>query len=608
MENGLKDAQAMTALRPRSRRVAGSLLLLIAGLAILIPSAVGAAVTQPAPAGICVDDPACPIKHIVFIIKENHSFDNMFARLPGVDGTQFAQRGRKRVRLGVMPDHITFDIDHGGSSATKAVDNGLMDNFFNLGGAIQSGRDYADSAYTRTGIPNYWQYARRFAIADHFFSTIMGPSFPNHLVIIAGTSGGVIDNPSAASLNPTWGCDAPRIVRVTVRSSWGKLRRVRPCFDFSTLADTAAAAGVSWRNYGAQPNQRGYVWVTFNAIRHIRYSGAWANADVPFGRFVSDVTAGDLPSITWLSSDLAASEHPPASMCQGENWTVNQINAVMRSKFWSSTAIIVAWDDFGGFYDHVPPPIINNIAFGPRVPVIVISPYARTSFVDRTTYDFSSIVRFMSDVFGLAPLPSYAPSIPSIAGMFDFRQRPAAPLILQPRRCPTYTPGLTAWGYFRAARPDGSLLLLSLKIKRFAVKALASPRLQVYTASNTVMRLSDLAPGDYVHVQMSPDPSRAGYYRLNVIMDAGVWTVIQGGKVLGTNTAKDTVSMRVADGKKLLIRLDPTTAILGRQGQPLQLKQLRPGDGISVMGALNKRVHLMFEVSTIRVRSTATSG
>lgn len=388
---------------------------------------------------LCGSRAACPIRHIVFIIKENHSFDNLFAHFPGADGASSALTGTRRVVLGAMPDHLPYDIAHASNSAALAVNYGEMNRFYLLRGAMWHGHDYADSAYNAATIPNYWRYAQTFALADRFFSTIIGPSFPNHLVTIAGQSGGSFDNPGGENLPRTlhsWGCDSSRTSKVRIESADGTIRRVRPCFDFTTLTDEADRARVSWRYYAAQRHTFGYVWAALDAIRHVRFGPDWQRSDIPDARFARDVHNGHLAAITWLMTDLAQSEHPPSSMCAGENWTVRQINAIMRSRFWRSTLIVLTWDDFGGFYDHVSPPSVSELAYGPRVPAIIISPYARPHSVDNTTYDFGSLLRSAEDVFHLPRLATYDQLANSLAPALDFHQRPLPPLILQQRHCP----------------------------------------------------------------------------------------------------------------------------------------------------------------------------
>ena len=376
-----------------------------------------------------------PIRHIVFLIKENHSFDNMFARFPGADGTSVAHVGNKVVKLGITAYPVTPDMVHGTDSLVMAVNGGRMNRFYLLPRAIRHGHDYVDTAYTHSQIPNYWAYASHFTLADHFFSSILASSFPNHLVTIASTPVNVDGNPVESSYNPrSWGCDGAAGTRVNVYVD-GKHRNVKPCFNVRTLADEAQAHGVSWRYYAAPRGYIGYIWSTLDAIRHIRYSPLWSTHVLPEQQFISDVGKGKLAAITWLTPDLVVSDHPPVSECSSENWTVEQINAIMQSQFWKSTLIVLVWDDFGGFYDHVAPPKIGRLMLGPRVPAIFISPYARPHFVDHTQYDFDSVLKYIEDRFGLGHLSSLDAHATSIANALDFNQKPLKPLILTPRNC-----------------------------------------------------------------------------------------------------------------------------------------------------------------------------
>jgi phospholipase C len=568
-------------------------------------------VTYNAPASpassrlLCGGSARCPIKHIVYIIKENHSFDNMFARFPGADGTNYAMVGRKRIKLGTLPDHLPFDIDHGGAAAPSAVNGGRMNQFYRLGGAIQFGHDYADAAYTQSQIPNYWAYANHFELADHFFSTIMGPSFPNHLVTIGNQSAGAIDNPHGQSIR-SWGCDAGAGSTVTVKASNGRVTHPAPCLNFNTLADEANQAGVSWRNYSSPFGTFGYVWSAFDGIKHIRYSKYWAQANIPDTQFISDVHHGKLAGITWITTDLAQSDHPPASICQGENWTVQQINAIMNSKFWKSTAIVLTWDDFGGFYDHMAPPVVNNIGFGPRVPTIIISPYARAHTIDHTTYDFSSLTRFTEDAMHIQHLPTYDPSIASIRGMFDFHRTPLAPYILKTRSCPAYTPALDAAGRLVAMSPSGTRYRLTLKLAGGNTATTFSSRSFRMLVAGGSSPVTNLVVGDSVRVRLLPDPTQAGYYQLDRIQDLNVQYV---SKIAGTVGAVDTknLSLVVSRPKKpsVTVRVAHTTRIIGSSGHPLKFKQIHPGAAVSMAGDLNTRTNSMFDLTRIVVKTGA---
>lgn len=553
------------------------------------------------PHALCGGSGRCPIKHIVFIVKENHTFDNLFARFPHADGTRYAMAGKKRIKLGTLPDHLPFDIAHGGNAASSATNRGHMNRFYRLPGAQQFGHDYADAAYTRRQIPNYWAYAARFALADHFFSTIMGPSFPNHLVTIGNQSDGVIDNPHGQTIR-SWGCDAGTGASVAVKSSVGRVSSVFPCFNFETLADEANQARLSWRYYAAPYGTFGYVWAAYDAIRHVRYSKYWAQAHVPDSQFISDVQQGKLAGITWLTTDLADSDHPPASICQGENWTVQQINAIMRSKFWKSTAIVLTWDDFGGFYDHVAPPVVNDTGFGPRVPAIVVSPYARAHSINHTTYDFSSMIRFTEDAFHLGHLPTYDPRIPSIRGMFNFHQKPASPLILKTRACPSYVPAVDTDGEFVGLTNDGSRLKLTIRLTggTSATTFVArSSQMQVTGGSAPV---SYLTPGDSVHVRLLPDPTQAGYYELDPLQDLNVASVADlVGTVISLDLKHEALVLSPAGSPRVTVSVPPTTPIIGSAETPVTLRQVPPGSLVSVAGDVNARTSAAFNVSRVVV-------
>ena len=162
---------------------------------------------------------------------------------------------------------------------------------------------------------------------------------------------------------------------------------------------------------------------------------------LPEKRFFTDLKAGRLPAVSWLTPDMALSDHPPSSMCLGENWSVQTLNKIMRSSAWSSTAVILTWDDFGGFYDHVPPPHLDLYGLGARVPAIIISPWAKQGFIDGDTMEFSSVLRLIKTVFGLPPLTSRDAHASDMLSAFDFTGPPRPPLLLHTRACPAAPKG-----------------------------------------------------------------------------------------------------------------------------------------------------------------------
>jgi phospholipase C len=370
------------------------------------------------------------IHHIVFIVKENRTFDNYFGTFPGADGaTCGAIHTGEVIPLSRQPDKLAHDIDHSYQGAVRAINGGLMNQFDLIGmGADLSGY----SQYLEEDIPNYFAYARYFTLADAMFSSLKGPSFPNHLYTIGAQSNGAVNNPNMG----IWGCDAAAAARVQVLNADGTFSQVYPCFDFATLADRLEDAGISWKYYAPGMGQSGFIWSAFQAIDHIRHSPLWEENVVPTEQFVVDAMNGDLPAVSWVVVGSGLSEHPPASTCQGENWTVRQLNAVMQGPNWHSTVVFLTWDDFGGFYDHVPPPSPDRFGFGPRVPLLIISPYAKHGHISHTLYEYSSLLRFAEERFGLQPLTDRDLNANTVLDSFNFHRRPLRPLILQERVCP----------------------------------------------------------------------------------------------------------------------------------------------------------------------------
>lgn len=395
------------------------------------------------------------IKNIVFIVKENRTFDHMFGRFPGAEGTRVGVTcDGKKVRLRrATPKE--YGADHSFVAGLTAVNGGQM-NCFDI---IRSGSiDRSYNQYYEEDIPNYYRYARNFTLADRFFSSIYGPTGVEHLWIISGQSDRFVDHERPGQFGtgkPRENCDdkeelawsfkeltdsqediayeleeRPAIDEL-VRRFWEERW---PCIDITTLPDQLQERGLSWRYYdGGNP----YVQV-MRMIKHIRNSDMWDNV-VPESTFIKDAQAGELPSMSWVIPPYPESDHPggknPYSICQGENWTVRTINAIMQGPQWEQTAIFLTWDDFGGFYDHVPPPHVDLYGLGPRVPMLIISPWAKPGYVDSRTYEFSSVLRFATDLFGLGMLPGRVARSNNMLGAFDFEQRPNEPLVLRERKC-----------------------------------------------------------------------------------------------------------------------------------------------------------------------------
>ncbi|GAC1648976.1 MAG: hypothetical protein NVS4B9_40250 [Ktedonobacteraceae bacterium] len=298
-------------------------------------------------------------------------------------------------------------------------------------------------------IPNYWQLAQNYVLSDRTFSSEMAASFVNHLFTVAGASG--IDQNDSAETNPhlpngqptpNWGCDAPTgTITKLYNGSY-----VYPCMSsqpgqmttMPTLADEMNTAGVSWKFYAdLDPTIHGYQWNTLNAFPSVRTS---SNV-VSWQQFATDAANDQLPQFSWLTYPTTYSEHPPASTCVGENQTISDIEAVMNSPAWANTVIILAWDDYGGFYDHVVPPVVDGLGLGFRVPLMIISPYAYAGdnptnpHVTHDVFEFSSVLKLAEEVFGLPSLGQRDVNAGDLMSTLDFSAVHNPPLPLQQRTC-----------------------------------------------------------------------------------------------------------------------------------------------------------------------------
>ncbi|MGC9992092.1 MAG: alkaline phosphatase family protein [Candidatus Cybelea sp.] len=380
------------------------------------------------------------IKHVVIIIQENRSFDNMFSGFPGAEAPRFGYEGEKKIALHSTPLEDSGNIENNWRDSISGWNNGKMNGFAHehfYGGP----RDYAYAYVPRAESAPYWAMAEQYVLADHMFPTEFGPSFTAHLSLIAGNTD-IKAGPIAEVDAPnriTWGCDAPP----GTRSFTLNVHRVErfngpfPCFTrFATLAGVLDAAGVSWKYYASPLKQiGGKVWSEFSAIRAVRYGPDWKNVISPQTRILDDVPGGALAGVSWITPDWKDSDHTGSGYNDGPSWVASIVNAIGESSYWDSTAIVVLWDDWGGWYDNVPPPQLDFRGLGIRVGCIIISPYARIApgakagYVSHTQYEYGSILKFVEQVFNLPPIgPPPAgftdTRATSILDSFDFSQAP----------------------------------------------------------------------------------------------------------------------------------------------------------------------------------------
>jgi phospholipase C len=421
------------------------------------------------------------IQHVVIIMQENRSFDHYFGTFPGANGIPM-QNGVPTVCLPdpktnqcVTPYHDAEDKNaggpHGEKNATADINGGKMDGFVREAeGGRRNCADLNDPTCTngdRTDvmgykdardIPNYWRYAQQFVLQDAMFEPNASWSLPEHLFMVSGWSA-TCDNADPMSChNELQSPDRPVAPRRAARPATAK----QPNYAWTDLPYLLYKANVGWKYYVAdgtqpdceddemtcapKPQNAGTpgIWNPLPWFETVRQNGQLGNIQ-DLDPFYDDAKNGTLPAVSWVTPNGKTSEHPPALVSTGQEYVTGLINAIMQGANWNSTAIFLAWDDWGGFYDHVAPPSVDQNGYGLRVPGIVISPYAKQGYIDHQTLSFDAYLKFIEDDFlggqrldpandgRPDPRPTVRENVPLLGDLtqdFDFTQEPRPPLIL----------------------------------------------------------------------------------------------------------------------------------------------------------------------------------
>jgi phospholipase C len=374
------------------------------------------------------------ITHVVYVVQENRSFDNLFQGYPGADTVSSGMNsGGQTITLQPSSLNNVYVIDHS-AYAMFAACNGtgklpgtdcLMNGFNNEG--AYGGPQNPEYVY----VPHdeskpYFDMAHEWVVADRMFQSQLDESFVAHQYVIAAQAQSSVDLPYGY-----WGCKGGSgdLVGTITQSRIGGPAQ-EACFDYTTLGDELDKAKLSWRfyavRYGNDAGGNGGTWSAYQAVRHIFYGRDWKrNVVSPNWKFITDVRKGYLANFTWITPECPESDHLECGGGYGPSWVSAIVNSVGESKFWDSTAIFVQWDDWGGFYDHVAPPFEDYDGNGFRVPLLVISPYAKKNYVSHVPYETASVLRFAEDLYGLAQLSAADKRATSpAAGCFDFSQQP----------------------------------------------------------------------------------------------------------------------------------------------------------------------------------------
>ncbi len=450
--------------RAASRGIGG---VLAAIMALVTACAGGSATSTTSQANTGIHK----IQHVIVIMQENRSFDSYFGTYPGADGIPM-QNGVPAVCVNdpatgqcVKPYHDTQDVNgggpHGASNATADINNGAMNGF--IAQAEKGKKGCTDPTnpicaqgttdvmgyHTAAEIPNYWSYAQHFVLQDHMFEPNASWSLPSHLFMVSGWA-------AACTSSDPMSCTNDDVYK-------GGLKAVNAqTYAWTDLTYLMHKNNISWGYYlsdGTQPDCANDAMYCQSQVQKTTVPSIWnplprftdvkqdnqLNNIQSTGNFYSALKSDTLPAVSWIVPNGAVSEHPPARVSVGQAYVTTLINAIMRSSAWNSTAIFLTWDDWGGFYDHVTPPSVDQNGYGLRVPAMVISPYARAGDIDHQTLSFDAYLKFIEDDFlnsqRIDPKtdgrPDPRPDVRENASIlgdltndFNFNQTPIPPLIL----------------------------------------------------------------------------------------------------------------------------------------------------------------------------------
>ena len=383
---------------------------------------------SPTPAHSASATPA--IQHVVIVFQENRTPDNLFQGVAGADiATSGLDSNGNTIPLQPIPLANTYDISHAHSAFLDLYDGGKMDGANKEPTSCGARCPYTNPQYGYVPSSDNGPYvtmATQYTFADRMFQTNEGPSYPAHQFIFSGTSEPSAGSDLLVSENPDHsrspGCLSSERAKVEVIDPAGaEDQTVVSCFDHQTLADVLDAKGVSWRYYAAGTTG---IWVAPNSIAHIQAGPDWANVISPQSQVLNDISSGNLAQVSWVTPTAAESDHAKANNGTGPAWVSSIVNAIGQSPYWNDTVIFVTWDDWGGWYDHVPPQIFGSYELGARVPLIVISPYAKRGYVSHVQHEFGSILKFTEETFGTASIGFSDVRADDLSDCFNFQAAP----------------------------------------------------------------------------------------------------------------------------------------------------------------------------------------
>ncbi len=382
------------------------------------------------------------IQHVVIIVQENRSFNNLFYGFPGATTTKYGyDSAGNKITLQPIGLATTWDIHHtamefvaacngtGSIPGTKCKMNGFDKEYWDCGKPGYSSCPNPNPPYSyvpHSQTKPYFNIGEQYVVGDQMYaSNFDGSSFISHQYIIAAQAESSVNYPSASSI---WGCEGGPADRIPIL---GPNRRFpdgeqRVCFSDNSLGQEADKAGISWAYYTGGVHGPDSIWDAYQANRYVFYGSDWKkNVISPQTQFFNDISNGNLRQISWVTPTCANSDHAGCNGATGPQWVASLVNAIGQSKYWNNTAIFVFWDDYGGWYDPEPPAYMDNDGLGIRLPLVVVSPYAKQAYVSHVHYEHGSILKFVEDQFNLGRLGlSDTRATSPEKDCFDFKKPP----------------------------------------------------------------------------------------------------------------------------------------------------------------------------------------
>ena len=369
--------------------------------------------------------PSSPITHVVVIVQENRSVDNLFQFMPGA-ATQSYGLNLENQEVALQPISLTanYDIRHAHFDFRAAYNKGAMNGWSKEActGKCPSNPQYG--YVPQSQVQPYYQMAETYTFGDELFQSNEGPSFPAHQYIVSGTSTNYNNSPWRVAEDTgdnEGGCDSiPGTTARMIDAAGHEGRLVFPCFARISIFTLLDDAKVSWHFYQALTGPG--PWNSVDALKQIwrnkqEYS---SNVVTPPSQVLTDISNGNLASVVFVTPTAAESDHSGDNKGTGPAWVASIVNAIGASAYWNTSAIIVVWDDWGGWYDHVTPTIYNSYELGMRVPLVVVSPYAKPAYVSHVQYEFGSILKFIEETFNLGSLGTTDVRANDLSDCFNF--------------------------------------------------------------------------------------------------------------------------------------------------------------------------------------------